>query len=234
MKMEVRTFDDLVLVSQVARYTPAERTGLVAGDLILSFGIHAPSKVTEDPDLIGLMKRSEWLFILRGTVAFRLSFGEGIEGAQFEVGKPAENINVPGDGAWPHYWCGMQSSGQMILVPETFSPWWGIVPPLLYARFRNWQMLAAIVLVWLVALVQGPVAFVLAYLVSVALAMFGGASLMRDALLKQGYLARGTYQVARTSDLAALEITTADQIRQARLGQSPKPAGDGTAQGAAT
>jgi hypothetical protein len=232
MKTEVRTFDDLVKVSQVGRYTPAERTGLLAGDLILFFGIHPPSAVSANSDLIATLKRGDWLFVLRGDVAFRLMFGEGIEGAQFESANPAENITVATGVSWMQYWGAMQTNGQTIFVPETITPWWAIVPPLLYARYRNWQMLAAILLVWLVALTQGPVTLALAYLVSVAAAMFGGASLMRDALQKQGFVPRGIYSIARHTDVAALEIITCERlrlIRQNRPATSSPKSGDNAA-----
>ncbi len=232
MKTEVRTFDDLVKVSQVGRYTPAERTGLLAGDLILSFGIHPPSDISADSDLIATLKRNDWLFILRGEVAFRLMYGEGIEGAQFESASPVENITVPTGVSWMQYWGGIQTNGQTIFVPDTISPWWGLVPPLLYARYRNWQMLAAIMLVWLVAFTQGAVTFALAYLVSIAAAMFGGASLMRDALQKQGFVPRGTYSIARHTDVAALEIITCERlrlIRQNKPAAPPPNSGDGEA-----
>jgi len=223
MKTETRTFDDLVKVSQVGRYTPAERIGLLAGDLILSFGIYSPSDISADSDLIAKIKRNDWLFILRGDVPFRLMFGEGIEGALFESAGPAENIIVPTGVSWTQYWGGMQTTGQTIFVPDTISPWWAIVAPLLYARYRNWQMLAAVVLVWLVALTQGPVTFALAYLVSIAPAMFGGASLMRDALQKQGFVPRGTYSIARHTDVAALEIITCERLRLIRQNKPAAP-----------
>lgn len=221
MKTETRTFEDVVQVTKVNRYTPAERIGLVPGDYIISFGMHAPKDIVADNDLLGTMKRSDWLFVMRGSTAFRLGYGEGIEGAAFEPAKALEDVVIPSGVKWPHYWGGIQTTGAMILVPDHISPIWAIFPPLLYARFRNWQMFAAIVLVWLVGLVEGPVTFAMAYLVSVAAALFGGASMMREASERQGYVPRGSYQIARGSDAAALEIVTSERLRRVKAGLPP-------------
>ena len=221
MKTETRTFEDVVVVTKVARYMPAERIGLVPGDHIISFGMHAPKDIVADNDLLGTLKRSDWLFIMRGPTAFRLGYGEGIEGATFEPAKALEDVVIPSGIHWPHYWGGIQTSGEMILVPDHISPLWAIFPPLLYARFRNWQMLTAIVLVWCVGLVEGPVTFAMAYLVSVAAALFGGASMMRDASERQGYVPRGSYQIATSTDAATLEITTSERLRRVKAGLPP-------------
>jgi hypothetical protein len=221
MKTETRTFDDVVLVTKVTRYTPAEKIGLVAGDCILSFGAHPPHAIIADNDLLGSLKRSDLLFVMRGKTAFKLGYGEGIEGATFEAGRPLEDVTVATGVNWPHYWGGMQTTGELILVPDHISPIWAIFPPLLYARFHNWQMLAATSLVWCVGLIEGPVTIAMAYLVSVAAALFGGASMMREASERQGYVPRGSYMIARGSDAAALEIITAERIRRIRSGLPP-------------
>ncbi len=221
MKTETRTFDDVVVVTKVTRYTPAERMGLVAGDCILSFGPHPPHAIVSDNDLLGTLKRSDLLFIMRGKTAFKLVYSEGLDGATFEAGRPLEDVTIPTGVNWPHYWGGMQTTGELILVPDHISPIWAILPPLLYARFRNWQMLSAICLVWCVGLIEGPVTLAMAYLVSVAAALFGGASMMREASERQGYVPRGSYFIARGSDAAALEVTTAERMRRIRSGLPP-------------
>lgn len=221
MKTEVRTFEDVVQVSKVARYTQAERIGLIPGDYIISFGIHAPKEIIADAELLGAIKRTDWLFIMRGETAFRLAFGEGVEGAAFEPAKALEDVLIPTGIQWPQYWGGIQSTGEMMLVPDHISPVWAIMPPLLYTRFRNWQMLTAIVLVWCVGLNEGPVTFAMAYLVSVAAALFGGAAMMREASERQGYVPRGRYQISKGSDAAALEMLTAERLRRVKAGLPP-------------
>ena len=118
MKYETRSFDEPVVVAAVGRYTPAERIGLVPGDYIISFGMHAPKDIVADNDLLGTMKRSDLLFVMRGSTAFRLGYGEGIEGATFEPAKALEDVVIPSGVKWPHYLGGIQTTGAMILVPD--------------------------------------------------------------------------------------------------------------------
>ena len=70
-------------------------------------------------------------------------------------------------------------------------------------------------------LFRSPVTLAMAYLVSVAAALFGGASMMREASERQGYVPRGSYFIARGSDAAALEVTTAERMRRIRSGLPP-------------
>lgn len=210
MKTEQRTFDHPAQVTSVARYSKAERSGLIVGDLILSFGAHSPTELIENPEMATKLKAAEWLLMVRGGVAFRLAVGEGLDGCVYEATTPAENITLPSSGQWETYWGGVQTGGAMVLVPETISWAWALVPPLLYARFRNWQMIAAVVLVWCIALVEGPITFVLSYLIAVAVAIAGGSKMLIDASQKQGYTPRGSYGLASYASAAALEIKTAE------------------------
>jgi hypothetical protein len=222
MKTEQRTFDNPVQVINVERYSPAERNGLVTGDLILALGAHAPTEVLENPEVIASLKRGDWLLVRRGEIAFRLGVGEGLQGAAFEATTPAEDVTVPSDGQWVTYWGGTQTGGAMVLVPDHISWGWALLPPLLYARFHNWQMLSAITLVWCIALVEGPITFILAYLVAVAVAMAGGSHMLVDASKKQGYAARGHYGLASYQSAAALELETAERLRPSPFANGSK------------
>mgnify|MGYP006270159789 FL=1 len=213
MKTELRTFDNPVLVTSVARYSKAERNGMVAGDLILMMGAHTPTDALEDPELATNLKHGEWLLILREDVAFRLAIGEGLEGCAFEATTAAENVTVPSSGQWETYWGGIQTGGAMVLIPDHISWVWALFPPVLYARFHNWQMLTAIALVWAIALVEGPITFTLSYLISVAVALVGGSAMLADASKKQGYAPRGHYGLASYQSAAALELVTAKLLK---------------------
>ncbi|NDA48392.1 MAG: hypothetical protein EBY21_14190 [Alphaproteobacteria bacterium] len=213
MKTEQRTFDHPAQVISVARYSKAERNGLIAGDLILSFGSHSPTEMIENPEMTGQLKAGEWLLMVRGGVPFRLAISEGLEGCVYEATTPAENITLPSSGQWETYWGGIQTGGAMVLVPENFSWVWSLFPPLLYARFRNWQMITAIILVWCIALVEGPITFALSYAISVAVALAGGSKMLIDASQKQGYSPRGSYGLASYATAAALEIKTAEILK---------------------
>ena len=213
MKTEQRTFDHPARVTSVARYSKAERNGFVAGDIILSFGAHSPTELIENPELVAQLKAGEWLLMVRGGVSFRLMIREGLEGCVYEATAPAENIILPSSGQWETYWGGIQTGGGMVLVPEFISWAWALVPPLLYARFRNWQMITAISLVWCIALVEGPITFVLSYVISVAVAIAGGSKMLIDASQKQGYSPRGSYGLASYASAAALEMQTVEALK---------------------
>jgi len=221
MKTEQRTFDTPVLVTNVSRYSKAERNGFVAGDLILTLGAHAPTELLEDSELAASLKQGEWLLIKRDDVAFRLAVGEGLEGCAFEATTPAENVTVPSSGQWVTYWGGVQTGGDMVLIPDQISWVWALAPPVLYARFHNWQMLSAICLVMAIALVEGPITFILSYLIAVAVALVGGSSMLVDASKKQGYAARGHYGLASYQSAAALELVTARLLKPKP--HAPKP-----------
>jgi hypothetical protein len=223
MKTEQRTFDNPAQVTHVTRYSPAERNGLVAGDLVLSFGAHSPAEILENSEIAATLKRGDWLLMRRGDVAFRLAIGEGLEGCTFEATTAAENVTMPSSGQWNNYWGGVQSTGSMVLVPDHISWVWALTPPLLYARFHNWQMLSAISLVWTIAFVEGPVTFVLSYLIAVAVALVGGSGMLVDASKKEGYAARGTYGLASYKSAAALELITAQRFRENNARRPPKP-----------
>ena len=213
MKTEQRTFDYPAQVVSVNRYSKAERNGFIVGDLILSFGAHSAAELIEKPEMAAQLKAGEWLLMARSGVPFRLAIGEGMDGCIYEATRPAENITLPSNGQWETYWGGVQSGGAMVLVPEDISWGWALFPPLLYARFRNWQMIAAIILVWCIALVEGPITYILAYLISVAVAIAGGSKMLVDASQKQGYSSRGSYGLASYSSAAALEIVTAEILK---------------------
>jgi hypothetical protein len=213
MKTEQRTFDKPAQVTNVTRYSPAERNGFITGDLVFSFGAHSPTEILENPEMAASLKRGDWLLMMRGDVAFRLAIGEGLEGCTLEATTAAENVTMPSSGQWANYWGGVQSTGAMVLVPDHISWGWALLPPLLYARFHNWQMLAAISLVWSIAFVEGPITFVLSYAIAVAVALVGGSGMLIDASKKEGYAARGTYGLASYKSAAALELATAQKLR---------------------
>lgn len=224
MQSEIRSFEDVAHVKSVTRYSRAERTGLVAGDMILAFGEHPPKLVQEAPESLETMKSDDLLTIVREGVFFRLAYGDGLEGADIEQGPAAEGVSVPPGVDWPRYWGGLQPGGGFILIPERVSWAWALFPPLLYTRFRQWMMFAATVLTWAVGfLAGGPVVFVLAYIVTTIPPLALGANLLRDAALKQGYVARGLYSVASSGHAASIEVATSRALKAAKEPQAAAP-----------
>ena len=223
MQAEIRSFEDVAHVKSVTRYSRAERAGLLAGDMIIAFGPHPPKLVQEAPESLETLKPDDLIAIIRNGVYFRLVYGDGLEGAEIEAGAAAENIPVPAGVDWPKYWGGVQMGGGFILVPERISWAWSLFPPLLYTRYRQWLMFTATVLTWAVGfLAGGPIVFALAYVATVLLPMSLGASLLQEAAMKQGYIARGVYALASSGHVASLEVATTDAMRQARTPQKPQ------------
>ena len=224
MPMEMRSFDDPILVTAVLRYTPAERSGLVPGDLILSFGARKTTDLKDEPELIQSIGAKDWLTILRGDVYFKLQPRDGLEGASFEAATALEQVNVPvEDGQWKHYASGTQADGILLLMPERISSLWAIAPVMLFMRYRLWQMLTGALLVYGVAAMMGLVPFILTYVVTALPVLTSGAYLIRSAAEKQGYAKRGEVMVANSRDAAALEIETTKRNREARKPPLPAP-----------
>jgi hypothetical protein len=226
MSTEPRSYEAPALVTHVARYMPAERTGLVKGDLILAFGTHSATEVIADRELMAGLKRHDWLLILRGKVVFRLAYGEGVEGCVFETAQ-AVDVDMPQGIEWPTLWGGVQRGGSMVLVPDRMTRIGSLCPPLLFVRYRNWLMFTANVLVYLIAfVVEGPITTAIAYLITVAVTYAGGPALLRDTSEKEGFVARGHYAIASWTDAAALELTTKQLLNPAASVKKPNQAQD--------
>lgn len=212
MSKETRSYEAPALVTHVARYMPAERTGLVKGDLILAFGNHSAAEVIADREIMAGLKSKDWLLILRGKIVFRLAYGEGVEGCVFESAN-AVDVDMPAGIEWPTWWGGVQRGGAMVLVPDRMTRVWALCPPLLFVRYRNWLMFTANMLVYLTAyVVEGPITASLAYLITVAVAYAGGPALLRDTSEKEGFVPRGRYAIASWTDAAGLELTTKQML----------------------
>ena len=85
-------------------------------------------------------------------------------------------------------------------------------------------MLTATLLVLCVSfLAGGIVVLIIAYVATAILPWLAGPDLLREAAIKQGYLARGSYAIASHSLAASLEIETANAIREQRkINNQPK------------
>ena len=220
---EPRTFTDVALVTAIDRGSPAERIGLLKGDQILAFGTISPADILEDPQRLNAVKKSDWLIAVRNKILFRISASSGIEGAGYTRGEAVIGISLPNDNEWVGYHACIEHNQAMILIPEIISPFWALVPVVLFARYRLWQMLTATLLVYGLSYAMNPMFFPLAYLVSTLAVALGQTALLTNAATKQGFVPLCIYQLAPSSDDAALEMITAElfahereQQRQAR------------------
>ncbi len=208
------SLDDAVEVESVARGSRAERIGLIPGDVILRFGRHAPSEAIEAESVLKLLGRHEWLLVVREPVVFKLAVGAGLEGAEFIRARPLEGIDIPSEEAdWPTFHGALQRGKGMIVLPDRTSVVWSLLPPIAFSRFRLWQLTAATALVYGLAAAMGPIPFLLAYATSVLTVAMGGASLLRDAAAKQGWLPTARLALAASGDAAKLEVATMERLK---------------------
>ena len=202
--------EDVAAVDFVERGSSAERSGLLAGDRILRFGRHMPSEIIAHEDPASLLGRADWMLVLREDVLFKVAVGAGIEGAELRRG---ERVDVIDPAAAPDEWTachGAIARGRGIIVlPDRLSPFWALVPPLLFARYHLWQFTAAILLIYAVAGAFGLVPALLAYATSMITVGAGGAALLRDAAGKQGWHPTARLALSSWGDAARLEVTTA-------------------------
>ena len=202
--------DDVAAVDLVERGSPAERTGLMAGDRILRFGRHLPSEVIAHEDPMSLLGRADWMLVLREEVLFKLAVGAGVEGAEMRRGERLDDLETPGDTeTWTACHGALGRGRGLIVLPDRISPFWSLFPPLLFARYHLWQFTAAVMLIYAVAGAFGFVPALLAYATSMITVGAGGAALLRDAAAKQGWHPTARLAVASWSDAAKLEVVTA-------------------------
>jgi hypothetical protein len=213
---EPRTFNDIAKITAIDKGSPAERIGLMAGDHIIAFGTMSPLEILEDPQRLNAVKKADWLIVIRDKILFRVAASSGIEGAKYERGEPAIGIALPADDAWIGYHACIELYKGLILIPEVISPFWALIPAALFARYRLWQMLTALMLVYGLSYAMNPMFLGLAYLVSTIAVIMGQSALLTNAAAKQGFVARCIYQLPPSADDAALELHTRTLCAQER------------------
>ena len=215
--MTTETFSGIAArVKAIQRATAAERLGLLPGDIILKLGRYEPLEGIETPSVLDdISSGHEWIIVQRDTVIFRLSPKGGADGAVLEAYPLQEDIVCESEGAWKAYHCSIRSSDSMLLIPERISPiWWGI-PVIAYGHFRLWQMMGGTLFIYGIGWVTSPLAFSVVYIASILILISGGPYLLRDTAVKDGFLPRGRIALAKSSDVAALEMVTGAILRLA-------------------
>jgi hypothetical protein len=215
MTTRTETFSGMAArVKDVQKGMPADRIGLLPGDVILKLGKHEPIEGVEMPSVLDDLSGShEWIVVQRDTIIFRISPVGGAMGAVLEAYPLPADIVLETEGPWTLYHCCMRPNDAMILIPDRISPAWWPIPLIAYGYFRLWQMAAATVFLYGISFVVSQLAFGVVYVASVMILITGGPYLLRDTAYKDGYHPRGRLAIGKRSDVAALEMVTGALLR---------------------
>jgi hypothetical protein len=216
--MSTETFSGMVArVKDIEKHSPAERLGLIVGDIVLKLGQHEPLEGVEMPSLLDDLATShDWLIIQRDTIIFRLSPAGGASGAVLEPFTLPSDVTLETAGQWKAYHCSIRPGDAMLLIPESISPIWWFIPAVAYGYFRLWQMLGANLFLYGIGYVASPIVFTVVYVSSVVIFIVGGPYMLRETAVKDGFLPRGRVAVSSQSDVAALEVATGAMLRLAQ------------------
>ena len=216
--MTVETYGGVAAqVMTIEKLSPAEKLGLLPGDVILKLGMREPLEAIESPSMLAeIASEREWMVVRREAIIFRIALKGGAAGADLQPYPLPEDVTVKVEHGWFQFHSAMRPGEAMILLPEQIAFIWWFVPLIAYGYFRLWQMMAAMVFIYGIGLAMGWIAFAVVYAASVLSLAAGGAALLRDAAYKDGFVPRGRVAVASKSDVAALEILTGAILRLER------------------
>ena len=203
-------------VASTDRGTPAGKIGLMPGDLIFQFGKYTASEVLATPYLLREVGREDWLLVYRKGLLMKLVTGGNMEGCHcIPAQVPIEITGLPDDKAWIHYEYNLAADSGIFIVPNDINAAWSVFPLLVFARYRLWNLFVAVVMLYAIGFVLGPLVLALTYLTTVILSAFGGVALLRDAAFKQGYIYMGKIGLLRESDVDRLELMTKKMYEEA-------------------
>ncbi len=219
--MSTEVFSGMVArVKDIEKHSPAERLGLIVGDVVLKLGQHEPLEGVEMPSVLDDIASSpDWIVVQRDTIVFRLSPVGGASGALLEPFTLPADLTVEAAGGWKAYHCSIRPGDAMLLIPESISPLWWFIPSIAYGYFRLWQMLGANLFLYGIGYVASPIAFTVVYVSSVVIFIVGGPYMLRETAVKDGFLPRGRVAVSSQGDVAALEVATGAMLRLAHTGK---------------
>ena len=201
-------------VKDVQKATPAERMGLIPGDIILKLGKHEPIEAVEMPSVLDdISGSSEWIVIKRDTVIFRVSPAGGAMGAILEAFPIPDEITLETEGPWMQYHACLRPNDAMLLIPDRISAIWWPIPVIAYGYFRLWQMMGATLFLYGIGYVTSPLAFGVVYIASVMILVTGGPYLLRDTAFKVGFHPRGRIAIGKPGAVATLEMVTGARLR---------------------
>ena len=194
-------------VESTDRFTPAGKIGLIPGDLIFQFGKYSAGEILSMPYLLREVGREDWLLVYRRGILMKLITGGNMEGCHCVPASVPEDIKVlPDENAWIQYEYNLDANCGIFILPHIVNPAWALMPLLLFARYRLWNLFVAVIMLYILGLVLGPFVLALTYLTTVILCAFGGIALLRDAAYKQGYIYFGKIGVLNDADVDRIEL----------------------------
>ena len=203
-------------VAYTDRGTPAGKIGLMPGDLIFQFGKYSAAEVLATPYLLREVGRDDWLLVYRKGLLMKLVTGGNMEGCHCTPAPvPTEITGLPDDKAWIQYEYNLAADSGIFIVPNDINAAWSVFPLLVFARYRLWNLFVAVVMLYAIGFVLGPLVLALTYLTTVILSAFGGVALLRDAAFKQGYIYMGKIGLLKESDVDRLELMTKKMYEEA-------------------
>jgi hypothetical protein len=203
-------------VTHTDRHTPAGKLGLMPGDLIFQFGKYSASEILETPYLLREIGREDWILVYRKGILMRLVTGGNMEGCHcIPASVPSDITRLPDDKEWIQYEYNLAADSGIFIVPNDINAAWSVFPLLVFARYRLWNLFVAVVMLYGIGFVLGPLILALIYLTTVILSAFGGVALLRDAAYKQGYIYMGKIGLLHEGDVDRLELMTKKMYEEA-------------------
>ena len=215
MSVSTETFTGTaVRVTGVERLSPAEKLGLLQGDVLLRIGRREPLEALEMPSVLEeIGAEKDWITVMRDKVIFRISTVGGAMGVTLEPFPLQEEVTVSVNGAWTPFYAAIRHDDALLLLPERIAAVWLPFPVIAYGYYRLWQMVAATVFLYGIGFATSTLAFVVIYCSSIVTLAIGGPIFLRDTAVKDGFMPRARVALASKDDAAHLELVTGAVLR---------------------
>lgn len=200
-------------VAAIEKFSLADRSGLLVGDIILQLGNRNPLEAINDPDMLMSLGNKEWITILRDKVIFKVMFGSGLRGLELVQGELLDAVKERENPRWKSYLSAVRPGETLLILPEVPPAHWWPIPLIAYGYYRLWQMVGATLFLYGIGGAVGLLPFCLTYGISVFTFVAGGASALKDAAHKDGYLPRSKIALSSPDDIHELELVTRAILR---------------------
>lgn len=215
MTVSTETFTGTaVRVTAVERLSPAEKLGLLQGDILLKIGRREPLEALEMPSVLEeIGAEKDWITVLRDKIVFKLSTVGGALGVTLEPFPLQQDVSVSVKGGWVPFHSAIRPDDAMLLLPDRIATLWLPFPVIAYGYYRLWQMVAATIFLYGIGIATSTLAFVVIYLSSIVTLAIGGPIFLRDTAVKDGFMPRARVALANKEDAPHLELVTGAVLR---------------------